>query len=186
MLEAKISVLRPAIETIRPWMDYFVGICKYWFDTSPRPLACRIIVQDPSALVAPTLNWVVLMGSPQFHPFPSALLWALQVWSFHFQCWCWKTAAAINFLLFFPFCNERCTEDVICFFFFLILVAMGENNSLANRRTEKVGNTVIINNKKVLWEIGRSETPQCKLLILRKKKEVKFVVNKTVQTFFQS
>lgn len=61
---------------------------------------------------------------------------------------------------------------------------MGENNSLANRRTEKVGNTVINNNKKVLWEIGRSETPQCKLLILRKKKRSKICCQQDCSNFF--
>lgn len=47
-------------------------------------------------------------------------------------------------MLFFPFYKERCTEEVG---FFFILVVMGEDNSPPNRKTDKNGNIVIINNK---------------------------------------
>lgn len=61
---------------------------------------------------------------------------------------------------------------------------MGENNSPANRKTEKDGNMVIINNKVVLWKMGTNETPQCQLLILREKKKSKICCQQCCLNFF--
>lgn len=48
-----------------------------------------------------------------------------------------------------------------CIIFLKILVAMEENNSLANRKTEKVGNIVINNDKNgrewKKWKMERKE-----------------------------
>lgn len=58
---------------------------------------------------------------------------------------------------------------------------MGENNSPANRKTEKDGNIVIINNKGSTLEDGNKWNTTVSITYFkRKKNKVNFVVNKVV------